>query len=236
MTTPLLTAASLYRQYRLTLSLYRSAEAAGDRNGLPSPVRPGLPQPYPARPTALPLAQSSARGLASVLQEAGTLQREAASLMGAAMQEPSANPNSAAIVSGMRKLVDSYNRLGRRIEAAEGAVSGAIKRAYEGAIRELGPQAAELGVRRAADGSLQMDEAKLREGIGSRYPQVRQELLGPGGLAGELGSLAGRLMNMPAETALERSYRTLRPYILYGSGSGAASQLPWTGLLLNRLF
>ncbi|WP_276355572.1 flagellar filament capping protein FliD [Cohnella caldifontis] len=115
-------------------------------------------------------------------------------------------PNAQEIVDRVKRLAADYNALRRRMDESGAFLSPSVRRGLDSAVQGY----ESIGLRRKADGTLELDESKFKASLESRYDDTRDDVSGRFGLAGKLSSAAGRLEDVPPASLLSSSFRNLQ--------------------------
>jgi flagellar hook-associated protein 2 len=143
-------------------------------------------------------------------------------------------PDADAIVKQTKQLVNDYNTLQARISDESGYLNPTVKRNLQNTLHSNALDT--LGITKQTNGTLTLDDTKLKNNIDSQYDQVSRSLTGSNGIASVLSKAADRLKSSPADALLNQNNSEYKRYNNYQSTLQFYSQLPTTGLLLNNFF
>jgi len=143
-------------------------------------------------------------------------------------------PDADAIVKDVNRLVDAYNELRGGVEAAAGYISPDAARAVERIARS---GLSGIGVVRQRDGSLEVDEERLREALTKRFDHAKRLLVGTEGLVRDVQRAADFLAEAPTSALLHPGARALSPFPTYTAQGGLQPGWPlWSGMHFSRTF
>jgi flagellar capping protein FliD len=143
-------------------------------------------------------------------------------------------PDSDAIVKQTKQLVKDYNALQAQISDESGYLNPAVKRNLQNALNSNDLDT--LGISKQSNGTLTLDETKLKNNISSHFDQVSHIIIGSSGIASSLTKATDRMQSSPAEALLNQNNSDYKRYNNYQSTLQFYSQLPTSGLLLNNFF
>ncbi|MDB5055296.1 MAG: hypothetical protein JWM44_3346 [Bacilli bacterium] len=146
----------------------------------------------------------------------------------------SPKPDANAIVKQTKQLVDDYNTLHAAITDQSGYLNSNVKKNLESALNSYALDT--LGISKKSDGTLSLNENKLKDSIQTNFDQVSQSLGGFNGIATKLSKATERLQASPSEALLNVNNSEYKRYSNYQFNQQFYSQLPTSGLLLNRFF
>lgn len=139
------------------------------------------------------------------------------------------------IVEEVKSLVRQYNQFESYLNHEAGSLSNELRKNWRKLTQEVQPKWNDLGFQSRSDGSLYLDEAKLRENLDEQFDQVQSALSGPGGFATKVAQETERIH----ETPLVQAYQTTinnNPYHNYLLPNMFLKQAAATGLAFNQLF
>ncbi|WEK53515.1 MAG: flagellar filament capping protein FliD [Candidatus Cohnella colombiensis] len=139
------------------------------------------------------------------------------------------------IVSDVKKLISSYNEMNSRLNETSGYMNSQIKRGINNAVGSVA--FSDIGIRKSADGSLQLDETKLKQSLNSSFDRTNATLTGTAGLATKLDKALDHYSEVPASSLLNKKAQAFQMYGTYQS-SLQSTYSPYTmnGLLVNKMF
>jgi len=140
-------------------------------------------------------------------------------------------PDADNTVSLVKELIGSYNTMLSRADEAGGYLNPAIARRLDNTISSSAY--AHIGIRKSADGSLQVDENKLKASLRDNYDRTVNAIAGSAGLASTLNKSAARFNDVSASSLLNRQMQSMQQFAAYQASMQSYSQLPMSGWLLN---
>lgn len=145
-------------------------------------------------------------------------------------------PDSDEAVGQVKRLLSSFNAMHARGEDAAGYLHPAINRNLDSIVRSS--DYGDIGIRRNADGTLKLDEQRLRDSLSSDYERTSRAIGGSNGLADRLSKTASRYEQMPASGMLNAKAQELQQFAryqasLYQQPATYLSPFGQSGLLLN---
>jgi flagellar hook-associated protein 2 len=143
-------------------------------------------------------------------------------------------PDSDAIIKQTKQLVKDYNTLQNQISDESSFINPSVKRNLQNAL--ISNDLDTLGISKQTDGTLTLDDTKLKNNINSHFDQVSRSINGPSGIASALSKATDRLQSSPAEALLNQNNSSYKQYKNYQSTLQFYTQLQTTGLLLNNFF
>jgi flagellar hook-associated protein 2 len=143
-------------------------------------------------------------------------------------------PDSDAIIKQTKQLVKDYNALQNQISDEASYINPSVKRNLQNALKSNDLDT--LGISKRADGTLTLDDTKLKNNINSHFDQVSRSINGSTGIASALSKVTDRLKSSPAEALLNQNNSNYKQYNNYQATLQFYTQLPTTGLLLNNFF
>jgi len=144
-----------------------------------------------------------------------------------------------AITAHAEKLVAAYNRLESFLDNTHGKLSFNLKGSWEQLMRHSRAHLETIGITRSADGSLRLDQTRLRHMTETNFERVQQALSGPTGFATRVLHETERMQNIPMGAYLpdSKAYgRYVNPYTMYTLPSMFYRQAASTGILFNQIF
>lgn len=143
-------------------------------------------------------------------------------------------PDADKIVSQVKDLVAGYNALYGKVKEAGGTLNPSVRRSLEEAVGSLAE--AHIGIATNGDGSLRLDEDRLKNSLDTRFNQVERTIGGKYGLAERLSSAAKRLGEVPTGSLLSRQTFQVQQLSLNQSSMQMGMFGSPSGLLVNLLF
>ncbi|MFD0672150.1 hypothetical protein [Cohnella sp. GCM10027633] len=207
----------------------------------------------PAKPNRLPVpklpqdreAAFAAKRIESLLTAARTAVGEAGRLLadirfasrpfGATASQLSSivSEMSADIVANTRLLVDAYNDLQLRFEAAGEALLPKLRQTFD---RLMDVSIYDwLGIRPAEDGSLAVNESLLRDCLQAHDEPINISFVTLAGFATQIGKAGERLLDEPSIRLLHTQTNELQSCTAYRATKQTYLLLPLKGLLVNAI-
>lgn len=143
-------------------------------------------------------------------------------------------PDSEAIIKQTTQLVKDYNALQAQITDQASYINPAVKRNLQNLLKSNDLDT--LGISKKTDGTLTLDDKKLKNNIDSHFDQVNRSISGSTGIASAISKATDRLQASPAEALLNQNNSEYKQYNMYQSTLQFYTQLPTSGLLVNNFF
>jgi flagellar capping protein FliD len=143
-------------------------------------------------------------------------------------------PDADKIVSQVQDLVAGYNALIGKVKEAGGTLNPSVRRSLEEAVGSLAE--AHIGIERKSDGTLRLDEERLKQSLDTHFSLVERTIGSKYGLADRLSSAAQRLGEVPTGSLLSRQTFQAQQLSLYQSSMQMGMFGSPSGLLVNLLF
>jgi len=143
-------------------------------------------------------------------------------------------PDAEKIVAQVKDLVTSYNALIGKVKEAGGTLNPSVRRSLEEAVVSLAE--AHIGIEKKSDGTLRLDEERLKQSLDTNFNQAERTVSGKYGLADRLSSAAKRISEVPTDSLLSRQTVQARQLGIYQSSMKMGMFGSTSGLLVNLLF
>jgi flagellar hook-associated protein 2 len=141
-------------------------------------------------------------------------------------------PDGDQAVKQVKQLVESYNGMRDRLNAASGYINRSVAQSLDRAVSSISYE--QIGIEKKSDGSLMLDEDKLRRSLFEHYDQTSRALTGSRGLASSVSQATERFNDVSASTLINNKLQAVQQFAVYQSSMQTSLQLPKSGLLLNQ--
>lgn len=137
------------------------------------------------------------------------------------------------IADDVKSFVKEYNAMIDHSNSMSGYLNAQMSRSVKNAIPSYRmDDLRDIGISKRADGTLQVDESKLKESITNNFQDTKRTLESA---AYSTKNVASRFTNMPAQSLLDRNVLSYQRYSTYQPSM--QFYLPqYTGLLFNQYF
>jgi flagellar capping protein FliD len=143
-------------------------------------------------------------------------------------------PDQDKIVSDVKDLVASYNKMIGRLKEAGGYLHPSIQRSLDSLVRSSAYE--QIGIHRNADGTLRVSEDQLRSSLDSRFEMTKNLISGKYGLADRLASAAERYNEVPPSSLLNMKTRQVQQLAIYESSMQMVMTGGFSGWFFNMLY
>ncbi|MCD9024978.1 flagellar filament capping protein FliD [Cohnella silvisoli] len=140
-------------------------------------------------------------------------------------------PDEKGTVEQVKKLISSYNTMHDRLKEAGGYLNPSVKRSLEAVVSSISYE--QIGIEKNGDGTLKLDETKLKQRLSANYEQTKRSISGSNGMAKALEKATDRFNDTSASALLNQKMQAMQQFAAYQSSMQSYIQLPTTGLLVN---
>ena len=138
------------------------------------------------------------------------------------------------VISQVKQLVSNYNEMYGRLKEAGGTMNSSIRKNLDSIVDSSLYE--RVGIQQNSDGTLKLDEEKLKKSLSTNFDQTAKAISGKYGLADRLSSAADKYNDAPTSSLLNQKARQTQQSAFYQSSMQMAMNSHVSGLLVNMLY
>ncbi|TVX95078.1 flagellar filament capping protein FliD [Cohnella terricola] len=143
-------------------------------------------------------------------------------------------PDEDKVIAQVKDLVSSYNTMHDRLKETGGVMNSSVRKNMESLVSSSIYE--RIGIYRNGDGTLKLDEERLKKSLSSNFEQPTKAISGNFGLADRLSSAAERYKEAPASSLLNSKARQVQQFAMYQLSMQMAMPTQVSGWVVNSLY